>query len=123
MTSLSLTLPFPPSANHMYARRRGGGVMLSPAARAFRLAVQVRVLEARVPGDRKPLKGMLAVEVQYFRPHKRYDVDNFQKPLLDALQSAGVFTNDQQVDDLHSCRMLCAKSCAPFVRVAVKELP
>jgi len=44
----------------------------------------------------------LSVEVYlHFRDKRKRDVDNVCKPLLDALQHAGAFKDDSQVDKLY----------------------
>jgi crossover junction endodeoxyribonuclease RusA len=47
----------------------------------------------------------LAVKVEAYPPRDIGDLDNLLKPLLDALEHAGVFENDKQVDDLRITRM------------------
>ena len=46
------------------------------------------------------------MEVYLYPPDKRKrDVDNVLKPLLDALEHAGVYENDSQIDKLCITRM------------------
>jgi crossover junction endodeoxyribonuclease RusA len=94
---LVLTLPFPPSMN-TYWRNFRGRTILSPAGRAFKAAVADYVLEYRVPklGDCKLRISM----VLFPRDKRKIDIDNRIKCVLDALQDAGVFNDDFQVDEL-----------------------
>jgi crossover junction endodeoxyribonuclease RusA len=47
------------------------------------------------------MAGMLAVKVRAYPPDRRKrDVDNIQKPLLDALEKGGAFYNDCQIKHL-----------------------
>ena len=44
------------------------------------------------------LDGALAVRIKAYPPDKRKrDIDNIQKPLLDAMEKAGVYRNDCQI--------------------------
>ena len=46
------------------------------------------------------------VVVSLFQPTKRKcDIDNYMKALLDALQHAGCYDDDEQIDELHIVRM------------------
>jgi crossover junction endodeoxyribonuclease RusA len=48
-----------------------------------------------------PLTGPLAVEVEIFPPdHRRRDIDNVLKALLDALQHGGAYVDDSQIVQL-----------------------
>ena len=100
-----LVLPWPVSTNHTW-RSVNGRVVLSAAARRFRIAVSEHVLVQWPRGLDRPLRGRLDVTICLHAGHARgYDLDNFGgKALLDALQSAGVFVNDQQIDRLESLR-------------------
>jgi Holliday junction resolvase RusA-like endonuclease len=96
-------LPYPPSINH-YWRRVGAKTLISRQGRRFRERV-VAILEARRV---RPLSGALAVEVDVHPPdHRRRDIDNVQKALLDALQHGGAYADDGQV-----VRLAIVK-CAP----------
>jgi Holliday junction resolvase RusA-like endonuclease len=96
-------LPFPPTTNH----DKAGGIYLTPETRAFRRAV-ADVVRAR---NAEPVTGRLAVSLTlYPSPARRaFDLDNRVKPMLDALQHAGAYPNDEAVDYLHVFRVLgCA---------------
>ncbi|MFW5829717.1 MAG: RusA family crossover junction endodeoxyribonuclease [Planctomycetota bacterium] len=91
-----LELPWPPSVNHYY-RRVGSRTLISRSGRAYRRTV-VAQLRSCFPA---PLSGRLAVAIDAHPPdRRRRDLDNAQKALLDALQHAGVYTDDSQIDDL-----------------------
>ena len=94
---LVLTLPFPPSMN-TYWRNFRGRTILSPAGRAFKAAVADYVIEYRVP---KLGESKLRISMVLFpRDKRKIDIDNRIKCVLDALQDAGVFNDDFQVDEL-----------------------
>jgi crossover junction endodeoxyribonuclease RusA len=94
--TLHFDLPYPPSMNH-YWRRVGARTLLSRGGRAFRESVGA-ILAAR---GVQPLDGPLAVRIDVFPPdHRRRDLDNLQKALLDALQHGGAYHDDSQIDVL-----------------------
>lgn len=95
--AVSLTLPYPPSINHYYARNRNGSVRLGDAGRSYRLEVWAKTRQKGL----KRLLGPLAVEIEAYPPDRRVrDLDNLLKAVLDALQHAGAYENDSQIDRL-----------------------
>ena len=58
--------------------------------------------------------------VELYCPDKRRrDIDNLIKPLLDALEAANVFVNDEQFDSIHITRAGYEKPGR--MRVTIKE--
>jgi len=112
-----LTLPFPPSMN-TYWRNFRGRTIISPQGRAFKAAVADYVVEYRVPklGDQKLRISM----VLFPRDKRKIDIDNRIKSVLDALQNAGVFDDDFQVDELSIVRGKPIKGGA--IRVLIEEI-
>ena len=99
---IELALPWPPTAN-TYWRHDRGRTHISHAGKAYRANV-LAVLWSTL-GKIEPLEGPLAVSLRLTPPdRRRRDVDNVQKPLLDALEHAGVYGNDNQVSELHAFR-------------------
>ena len=89
----TITLPFPPSINH-YWRRVGARTLISRGGRAFREHAIAACPDAPNFGDAR-----LAVHIVAMMPdRRRRDLDNLLKPLLDALEHAGVYDNDSQID-------------------------
>lgn len=89
-------LPYPPSVNH-YWRRVGLRTLISRGGRRYRRDV-VALLAA---GRAAPLSGRLELVAHVFPPDgRRRDLDNLQKALCDALQHAGVYADDSQIDRL-----------------------
>ena len=97
---IKLKLPLPNSANTHW--RHGRGITyLSKQGRDYRYLVANVVKDANI----KPFTGRLFVEVLiYPRDKRKMDIDNRIKPLLDALQHAGAFLDDSQIDELHVYR-------------------
>ena len=112
-----LTLPFPPSMN-TYWRNFRGRMVLSQKGREFKAAVADYVVEYRVPklGDSKLRISM----VLFPRDKRKIDIDNRIKSVLDALQDAGVFDDDFQVDELSIVRGKPIKGGA--IRVLIEEI-
>jgi crossover junction endodeoxyribonuclease RusA len=60
-----------------------------------------RVCKALMAAKVSPMMGMLAMKVRAYPPDKRKrDIDNIQKPLLDALEKGMAFYNDCQIKHL-----------------------
>ena len=93
-----IELPWPPSVN-TYWRNYKGRTVLSQRGREFKAAVAEYVSANNVPkfGDQR-LRVTLILQP---RDKRKMDIDNRIKSVLDALQEAGVFTDDWQVDELH----------------------
>jgi crossover junction endodeoxyribonuclease RusA len=93
------TLPWPPSMNDYWVRNKNGGLRVCERGVDFRKQV------AYLCRDRRPMGGRLFVTLWIFPPdNRRRDVDNIQKPVLDALQHGGVFFDDGQIDVLLTMR-------------------
>jgi len=123
--ALRLTLPWPPSVNNAWRTvpvpvrgggpRRGFRVVLSREGRAFRRDVVAR-LSGRRFGDR--LTGRLSVSVDLHPPTRRpIDIDNRLKAMLDALQHAGVYRDDGQIDEIAVRRRGVRKGGLAVVRI------
>ena len=93
---MTLTLPYPPSVNH-YWRRVGPRTLISREGRTFRRNVCALLGGG---GPRKPpTGGRIALAMDAFPPdRRRRDLDNLQKPVLDALEHAGIYEDDSQID-------------------------
>lgn len=96
-----LELPFPPSVNTYYRNFRGH-MVLSAKGREFKTAVAEYVAEHNIPkyGDSR-LRITIILQP---RDKRKFDIDNRIKATLDALQGAGVFDDDWQVDQLEVMR-------------------
>ena len=86
-------LPWPPTVNEHHQRTGRGGIRLSDKARAFRSGAIAAILEQ----GRVEYTGKVGVVIRLYPPDRRGDTDNRTKPVLDALQHAGVLANDKQV--------------------------
>jgi crossover junction endodeoxyribonuclease RusA len=98
---IQLNLPYPPSVNH-YWGINGKQRFIGKKGKDFR----ARVMDAVNEAGYQPLEGRLCVHVALFPPDRRKrDIDNVLKPLLDACEHAGCFSeSDNQIDELHIIR-------------------
>jgi crossover junction endodeoxyribonuclease RusA len=113
-----LKLPFPPSVN-TYWRHVGNRVLVSKKGRLYRAEV-VSLLRRK---NIQMLKGELIVDIRLVPPdHRRRDIDNSLKALLDAMQVGGVYQDDAQISRL-TIEKLEPEPDDPCVEVVVHELP
>ena len=100
---VQVVLPFPPSMNG-YWPNVGGRVYVSEKGSRFRAKVIAELGAMRLAGrvSPRPMTGRIGVYIEAHPPEKpkrRRDLDNYLKPLLDALMHAKVFVDDEQIDD------------------------
>ncbi len=94
---MEITLPWPPSVNH-YWMRSGNRCYVGSKGIAFRKDV---LNCCNKIGITFKSTSRLCVEIQAFPPDKRRrDLDNLLKATLDSLQHAGVYADDNQIDQL-----------------------
>ena len=118
---IELTLPWPPTINHAKHFWRGR-VVTSKAARDYRTEVKVVVME-KAPGIDLG-KARLEVHIQAFPPdNRKRDLDNIQKVLIDALQAAGLFKDDSQIDYLGVTRAVKTEGGMVTVQIAERRCP
>jgi crossover junction endodeoxyribonuclease RusA len=92
---MKITLPYPPSLNSYY-RSYKGRVVISSDGKNYRTIVFALSRGFSSLGSKR-----LAVSVFANPPDKRKrDLDNLLKSLLDALEHAGLFDDDSQIDCL-----------------------
>jgi crossover junction endodeoxyribonuclease RusA len=93
-----LTLPLPPSVNR-YWRKSPRGMYISQEGKDFRQKV------AEIVAEHNAIKFgsarlFMAVKLS-MRDRRAADLDNRLKALNDALEHAGLFDDDEQIDELH----------------------
>lgn len=107
---------YPPTVNNYYVKTQRG-VFISQKGKKFRDQVIQDVCE-QLAGFEKQY-GRLRLDVVLFVPDKRRrDIDNVQKPLLDALTHAGVWDDDSQLDQITIYRGAHTFDGKTYIRVS-----
>ncbi len=112
---LVLTLPWPPSVNdfkipHPKVR---GMYFLTKRAKKFREDVQWLCVGVARFGTAE-----IAVEIDLHPPDvRKRDVDNWNKAVFDALQAAGVYDNDSQIQEYTVRKGAPSKGGAVVVKI------
>ena len=108
-----LTLPPPVSANR-YWRKYNNRMVVSAEARAYKQ--EVALLAAQQIDE--PMTGSVSIYLDVYRQHRRGDLDNRLKVVLDSLQGI-VYHDDKQIAEIHVVRHEDRKN--PRVEVQVSE--
>lgn len=118
MDILKFELPFPPSINHYYLHT-SNGVILGVQGKRFRRDVSLLLNRHKgyCGSERR-----LTLTINVFPPDKRKrDLDNLVKSTQDALQHAGIYGDDNQIDMLtvirrhqvkHGCLQIWIGECS-----------
>ena len=111
-------LPFPPTNNNYYTIARNRKV-LSKKGREYKSEAVNAIIEQRL--NDKRISGSIGITLVLNPPcNRRRDLDNFEKPLLDAITESGLWGDDSQIDRKLTIRGV--KSKVGHVIVNVKEL-
>ena len=106
-------LPYPPSVNSYWRAVPGKGVLISKEGRAYR-AIVIKAIGS----SGLLLSGRLSVKIDAYMPDRRKrDIDNINKAVLDSLTHAGVWGDDEQIDDLQVIRRSVEKGGRVVVTV------
>lgn len=116
---IELALPYPPTVNHYYGQRPKGGKFIKPAGKSFRVEVMAVAMQERACNY---ITDDIHIEIDAYPPdNRKRDLDNINKALLDALESAGVFKDDSQIVKLTSTKHAPVKGGKVIVRVINQE--
>ncbi len=99
---MKIVLPYPPSSNR-YWRNFRGRVVKSQEARDYQKTVICLADVCASNGLPTLLTGAVGLELNFYRPQRRGDLDNRIKVLVDALQGIA-YDNDSQVSEIHAFR-------------------
>ncbi len=119
MSTVTLTLPWPPTTNHLYANVNGHRVK-SARGRAYMDAVGVLVGQQARPWPLVP-PYRLTITLHAPAGTGRYDVANREKALCDGIFRA-IKQDDSLIDDLRLVRG-CVDRANPRAVVLVEEVP
>lgn len=99
--AVAIALPWPPSVNGIWKRKRGGGVYLDPVYAAFKKSAAVAAMVA----DVRPFHGPIDVTLHLHFPetNRKSDSDSRAKAVLDAMNGI-LWDDDSQIRDLHNVR-------------------
>lgn len=95
---LSLTIPYPPSGNHMWKHTRQGKHYLTAEARSYYELVKAAVFQqGRLVNIDQPVEVACAL---YPPDKRRRDMDNAWKVIGDSLTKAGLWQDDSLIRKL-----------------------
>lgn len=94
--SVTLTLPYPPSANRYWRYVRNHPVV-SADAKAYRDGAGMMARHQGIA----PFTGKVAMYIELYRPQKSGDLDNRIKILADALKGVA-YNDDDQIVEIHA---------------------
>ena len=119
MARFECVLGWPPSVNHLYQNRRNGGRFRTAKARQYEIDCK-KTIHDYGKGSVDPDARFSVSIVAYPPDRRRRDIDNLLKPILDAIQSAKVITDDSQIDQLAIRRSAPTKGGS--IVVSVEEI-
>ncbi len=97
MKSVSVQMPWPPSANR-YWRKYRGRMVVSEEARKYKDEITILALTWQI----KTFTTRLSLKIFAYPPDRRVrDIDNILKIAIDSLQYAGIYENDAQIDRIY----------------------
>jgi crossover junction endodeoxyribonuclease RusA len=103
---VTLRLPLPPSVNSYWHSWRGRTV-LSKAGRDYKKTIKEYVAENNLP--KFGAARLFAYITVFPKDRRKIDIDNRLKSLLDSLQDAGLFDDDEQFDEITIARGVIKK--------------
>ena len=123
---LTIELPFPVTAN-AYWMIAGRRLIKSKRARAYIAEVTLMWLDAKSKGAQafgEDETLALAIAIHYpVDKRKHIDTDNALKVLIDAMETAGIYQNDNQIRHIQISREEAKDKTIGGVRVCIKSCP
>lgn len=118
MSDYELELPWPPSVNG-YWRSFSGRQIISKRGRDYRKEVE-RLMQSYGLSNEN-ITERLSVSIKLHPPTlRKYDLDNFNKAVFDALTHSNFWGDDEQVDRLTVTKEV--KTPPGFVRLKINKL-
>ena len=120
MSRFTLTVPLPPTTNHIYRATKAGRVYMTKEARRYKTSVG---LMARAKHWDYPAGARLAVGLVLHFPHgkQHLDLDNRLKLLLDSC-AAALGLNDSALDELHVMRGVSVPKDASHAIITIEAI-
>ena len=115
-----IDLPLPPSVNH-YWLQNGHRKFVSKAGKQFKADVSECVIAQNVP--KLGIKRLKVRIHLHPKDRRKIDLDNRLKACLDALQNAGVFDDDEQIDHLTIQRAAIKSGGGALVSIETIDTP
>lgn len=120
--AFEITLPWPPSANRYYRHPHNGKLagrhLISAEGSAYREAIKLTAVLQKWPNFNR---SRIAVEFEAWMPdRRRRDLDNLLKSLCDSLTHAGLWHDDEQIDDL---RIFRAPQLGGMIKAKISTRP
>ena len=123
---LTIELPFPVTAN-AYWMIAGRRLIKSKRARAYIAEVTLMWLNAKSKGAKafgEDETLALAIAIHYpVDKRKHIDTDNALKVLIDAMETAGIYKNDNQIRFIQISRAEAKDKTIGGVRVNIRSCP
>lgn len=114
---INITIPYPPSGNHMWKHTRQGKHYLTEKARTYYELVRQAV---HTQGRVINIDQAVQVHCVLYPPDKRQrDMDNAWKVISDALTKANVWQDDHLIKSLHIEWQVPVKGGKAFVSIGV----
>lgn len=118
--AIRLRLPWPPSVNHAYFNKAGGGRGKSKKLRAFIGQVWASIYEQRIP--RRFLSHPMRVTINQHARNGQGDCDNGVKCVLDTLVKSGVIADDNREIIRELVVRDGARAKTPYITVEIECL-
>jgi len=117
---IQFVLPWPPSVNTYY-RRGAHATYMSKAGRKFKTDVADIVSQSKQ--SKVGAARIRITMVVWPRDKRKFDLDNRIKSVLDSLQDAGVFDDDEQIDEINITRgnKIVSGGCVNVLIEEIKE--
>ena len=118
---VKLELSYPPSINHYYKRSANGGLHISSRGKEYRTETFWKVKQLGLGAG---FGCLIAMEIHAYPPdNRKRDIDNINKALLDALQHAGLYTDDSLIVKLLSIKYAPVKDGKIVVKIKKTKQP
>lgn len=118
---LKIRLPFPPTMNTYWRNCRGRTILSLHGRKYKKMVGEIILTTVKKDLIKEIYNKRLSVEIDYCPPDRRKrDLDNYAKAILDGLEEAQVYQNDEQIDKLILTRKEIVKG--GYVDVTISSL-